>query len=137
MRQRPSTITAPTVAMMNPAASFGRVQVQGAANEAPDHGADDAEQHRDDDAATVAAGHYELGEGANDQAENDPTQDSHLRLLLLVLLVLLVDKLFISAVHLECTPRGHLSPAASRNPALWRLPRRYELLKQARCPDAF
>src|SRR5688500_16059945 len=54
------------------------VQVQGAADEAADHGADDAEEHGDEDSATIASGHHEFGDGADDQAEDDPTQNSHL-----------------------------------------------------------
>ena len=47
-------------------------------------GADDPEEHGDDDAPAIAAGHQELGDGANDQAEDDPTQNSHVPSLLLV-----------------------------------------------------
>ena len=48
-----------------------------AAKEPADHRADDADEHGDDDAAGIAPGHHELGDHADNQAEENPSEHNH------------------------------------------------------------
>ena len=54
-----------------------RVEPHGLTDVAGDDGADDPQQHRDDDAARVPAGHDQLGQRADDEPEDRPTEQSH------------------------------------------------------------
>src|SRR6266566_4131717 len=47
------------------------------ADDPADERADDAENGGQDDAAAIAARHDHLGDGADDQAQNDPRDDAH------------------------------------------------------------
>src|SRR5262249_2352135 len=50
-------------------------------DEAADHGADDTDQDGDEEPAGIIARHQKLGDGAGDQAEHDPCNDTHRGLL--------------------------------------------------------
>jgi hypothetical protein len=58
------------------------VPPDGAAKEAADDGPHNAHNDRYKEAARVSSGHEELGNDTNDEAEDDPTYDSHDVLLL-------------------------------------------------------
>src|SRR5207247_148647 len=53
------------------------VPTRRAADESAEQGAGNAQQHGDDEAARVPAGHDELRDHPDDQPENDPSQDMH------------------------------------------------------------
>src|SRR3954453_2641816 len=57
-------------------AVVGAVPVEGAPDEAADQGSGNPQQHRDDEAARVPSRHQELCDGADNRAEQDPTQQS-------------------------------------------------------------
>ena len=53
-------------------------EAERAGDESADDRAGDADEHRDDDAAWVVAGQDHLRDGADEEAEDDPSDDSHL-----------------------------------------------------------
>ena len=62
--------------MKMPALSFGPYKPERAAGIPAQHRADDAEQHRDDDAAGIFAGHQQLGDHADDKSKNNPPENA-------------------------------------------------------------
>src|SRR5262249_11545154 len=57
----------------------GLIKPQGASQKPSDERPDDPEQNRDDEAAGITARHDELGERADDQTEQNPAENAHVR----------------------------------------------------------